>query len=429
MVIDKNKRYLMLVESPNKIKTVSTILKDLGYSNIVVKASVGHITSINDSGLYNMGIDPQNNFKIDFKISDDKRDIVFKLKEEVKLSNFVILATDGDREGEAIAWSLKKFLNIPDTKYVRITYHEITKPAIQKALNNATTINDELVEAAHTRSCLDKIVGYRLSPLARQELRARSVGRCQSAGLKLVVDREKEIINFKPETYYELFLNFKKNNIDFKAKYIGDDKKDISKFNTRDECEQVGKDCYKKPYSISNIETKDVNQNAPAPFITSTFQQEISAKLGISVKDSMSYAQKLFEGIDINGKHVALITYIRTDSPTISSEFEKSAKLYIKQNYGDIYQGAKKVKASALAQEGHECIRPVDITMTPAKLQNYVKDNKSIKIYSMIWKRTVESLCKPAVIENKIITIKNGVHRFQMVFKHIKDKGYKIIEE
>ena len=190
----------MIVERPNNVKTITQILKSLGYSNIIVKASVGHISKIADEGEYNMGIDSKKDFDIDFKISEDKKEIVYKLKEQANLADFIIIATDGDREGEAIAWSLKKFLKIKDKNYARITYHEITQNAIEKAIENSTTIDDKLVEAAHARSCLDKIVGYRLSPVARIQINARSVGRCQSAGLKLVVDKEKEIINFTPET-------------------------------------------------------------------------------------------------------------------------------------------------------------------------------------------------------------------------------------
>ena len=425
MIIDNKKRYLLIVESPNKIKSITAILKDLGYNNIIVQASVGHISHINDSGEYNMGINP-NTFDMDLQVSKDKKDVVFKLKEQVKLAEGVILASDPDREGEAIAWSLKKFLNIPDSKYVRITYHEITKPAIEKALKNAKLIDNELVEAAHTRSCLDKIVGYRLSPLARQELKARSVGRCQSAGLKLVVDREKEILNFKPEVYYELFLNFKKNGGDFKAKYIGDDKQDITKLPTRDACEQIGKECYNKPYNISNIETKEVNQSAPAPFITSTFQQEVSNRLGISVKDSMSYAQKLFEGINLNGKHIALITYIRTDSPVISDDFVPEIEAFINKEYGKkYYGGVKKAKKSANAQEGHEAIRVIDLSMTPNKLKQYVTDPKMLKIYNLIYCRTIASLMKPRKISDTQYTINNGKHRFMLSSKEEIFDGWK----
>ena len=428
MIIDSKKRYLMIVESPNKVKTISSILKDLGYSNIVVKASVGHITSIKDSGIYNMGIDPDKDFNIDFKISDDKKDIVFKLKEQVRLSDFIILATDGDREGEAIAWSLKKFLSIPDKKCCRIMYHEITKQAIQKALDNSTTIDDKLVEAAHTRSCLDKIVGYRLSPLARQQLRAKSVGRCQSAGLKIVVDREREINNFTPELYFEMFLNFKKNNNEFKAKYIGDDKKELSKLPSKVECDKIAKDCKGKDYIITSITTKEVNQNSPLPFITSTFQQEVSNRLGIGVKDAMSYAQKLFEGIDINGKHTALITYIRSDDAVISDDFIPEIEKFINKQFGKkYYGGVKKSKKNANTQAGHEAIRVIDLDMTPEEVKKYISDVKMQKVYSLIYCRTIASLMKPRKVSDTQYTINNGKHRFVLSSKEEIFDGWKAV--
>ena len=242
--IDKLKQYkhiLCIVESPNKIKSISKIFKSIGLDNIFVKASVGHISFIADSGIYNMGIDPTT-FEMDLKVKDDKKNVIRDLKSQVEISDLILLASDPDREGEAIAWSLKKFLKIPDNKYQRIVYHEITKSAIEKALNNPLKIDENLVSAAHTRSKLDKIVGYRLSPIAIKNLGARSVGRCQSAGLKLVVDREKEIQSFKPEKYYEMFLNFRKNKIEFKAKYQGDKKKRFSsKLKSINECDIIAK--------------------------------------------------------------------------------------------------------------------------------------------------------------------------------------------
>lgn len=425
--LNKQDRILLIVESPNKVKTISSILKELGYKNIIVQASVGHISHIKDSGDYNIGVD-LTNFKIDFEISPDKREVVSKLKEQVRLSKYVLLGTDPDREGEAIAWSLKKFLNIPDNKCARIFYHEITKPAIEKALNNLTEINDELVEAAQTRNSLDKIVGYRLSPLARQQVNARSVGRCQSAGLKLVVDKEKEIQNFKVETYYELYLNFKKNKNDFKAKYIGDDKKDINKFKSRDECEKIGKDCYQKPYSINNTETKELNQNAPLPFITSTYQQEVSSKLGVSVKDAMAYAQKLFEGIEINGKHVALTTYLRTDDTTIAPEFIPEIKKYIEKEFGKKYIGTiKSKKSNNNAQGGHECFRVIDLSMTPERVKNYINDPKLIKVYDLIYRRTIASVMSTRKISDTQYTIVNGKHRFLLSSKEELFDGWKAI--
>lgn len=426
MEINKTDRFLMLVESPNKTKSISSILKDLGYKNIVVQASVGHISHLKDSGDYNIGVDPKT-FDMDLEISPDKKDVVFRLREQVKLAKGVILASDPDREGEAIAWSLKKFLNIPDNKYIRITYHEITKTAVEKALANPRTIDEDLVEAAHTRNCLDKIVGYRLSPLAMQQLRARSVGRCQSAGLKLVVDREKEIENFKIEKYYELYLNFEKNNSAFKAKYIGDDKNDLSKFTDKKACELIEKNCKNNPYIISNIEKKEITQNAPLPFTTSTLQQEASNKLGIGVKDVMSYAQKLFEGIDVSGKHVALITYHRSDDPVISADFVPYIQEYIDANFGKKYinKSVKKVKTGENVQAGHEAIRVIDLTMTPDKLKNHLSDNRLIKLYELIFKRTVASQMSARKLSDTQYEIKNGKSRFSLSSKEETFAGWK----
>lgn len=427
MVINKTDRYLLIVESPNKVKSISEILKKIGYKNIIVQASVGHISHLADSGEYNMGIDP-NTFDMDLEVSQDKKEVVFKLKQQVKLSKGIIIASDLDREGEAIAWSLKKFLNIPDDKYIRITYHEITENAIKKALENPRLIDNDLVEAAHTRSCLDKIVGYRLSPLARQEVRARSVGRCQSAGLKLVVDKEKEINTFTPETYYELYLNFSKNNSEFKAKYIGNDKEDISKLPSKDICDNIIKDCDKNKYIISNIEIKQLNQNSPLPFTTSSFQQEVNNKLGIGVKESMSYAQKLFEGIDIGGKHLPLTTYLRTDDPTISEDFIPEIKNYIIKEFGKDYVGAgKKQKKKENVQAGHEALRVIDLNMTPDKLKEYIKDLKLLKIYTLIYNRTIASVMSPRKISDTQYNIKNGKHRFLLSSKEETFDGWKRI--
>ena len=413
------KHVLMLVESPNKIKTIQKILKELNLTNIFVKASIGHISGISDSGPYNMGIDPIT-FKMDLNVLKDKKDVFNDLKAQVNISDFILLASDPDREGEAIAYSLKKFLKIKDDNYQRIVYHEITKSAIEKALNNPLKIDEQLVSAAHTRSRLDKIVGYRLSPIAIKQLSARSVGRCQSAGLKLVVDREKEIKEFKPTTYYEMYLNFSKNKVDFKAKYQGStDKKYSSKLKSIEECDEIAKDCKGKDYFIVNKEEKLNNQNAPFPFITSSFQQECASKLGISVKQAMSYAQKLFEGIDVNGQHIALTTYLRTDSPIISEEFVPLIKNHILKNYGkEYYQGVRETKKKENAQEGHECFRILDLSMTPEKLSSYVKDEKLVKVYRLIYNRTIASLMSARKIFETKYTISNGdIHNYNHLFE------------
>ena len=424
MATIKADRILFIVESPNKCKTVKQFLPD----NYIVMASVGHICRINDSGLYNMGIDPTDNFKIDFKVPSEKKEVVDKLKEQVKFASKVILATDEDREGEAISYHLKNFLKIPEEKYERITYTEVTKKAVIQALNHPRKIDMQLVNAALDRSCRDKIVGYRLSGIARNNVNARSVGNCQSPGLGMIVDLEEEIENFVPEKFFELYLHFSKNKVDFKAKYNGTDKEEIKKLKSLDECKSIVADCKKGQYSILSVEKKDSLENPKPPFITSTYQQEVSKKLGIGVKDAMDAAQKLFEGIEINGQHIGLITYHRTDSPVLSEEFVNSAKDYITEWYGkDLFVGQKKVKHEENAQEGHEALRVVDVNMTPERLSKLLTNNRLLKIYEIIWKRSVASLCKPAVFANTLYTIQNGKHRFVMNSKELRDEGYRKI--
>jgi DNA topoisomerase-1 len=418
-------RVLVIVESPNKIKTLKEILP----SNYIIKASVGHISEINDSGLHNFGIDPNDSFKTDYKISNDKKDVVKELKNQVDLCFKVIIATDGDREGEAIAWSLKKFLNIPESKYERVTFHEITEKAVLKAIDNPGKIDDDLVLASQSRQKLDKIVGYRLSPIARRQINARSVGRVQSAGLKLIVEREEEINNFVPDTYFDLFLNFVKNSKEFKAKYVGTAKKETKKLGSLDEVKSIVADCKKtNVYTVNNIETKEKLSNPKPPFITSTFQQEVSNKLGIGVKQAMSYAQKLFEGIDVNGKHIALITYIRTDSPEFAPEFLPQLESYVKSNYGDkYYSPIRKGKKAENVQDGHEAIRPVDLTMTPEKLSKFVEDANLLKVYNIIYKRTIATAMASAVTSETTYVIKNDVHLFNLVSKELIFDGYKAV--
>lgn len=423
-------RQLMIVESPNKVKTIRELLKGTKYENMVIKASVGHITQIADdkNSYYNTGIYPNDNFKVNYKVAPDKKETVNNLKEQVKLADIVYLCSDPDREGSVIAYHLKKFLNIPDEKCKRATYHEITKSAIIKALDNASDIDMNMAKAGITRAILDKTIGYRLSPIARNEINAKSVGRCQSAGLKLVVDREKEIINFKPETYFELYLNFEKNNNQFKAKYIGTEKENISKLTSKDQCDKIANECKGNDYIISDIVKKELNQNPPVPFTTSTLQQEVSSKLGIGVKDTMSCAQKLFEGLDINGKHIALITYIRTDDPNISPEFIPEIKNYILNNFGNkYYKGMKEIKAAENAQAGHECIRPVDLNITPDYLKQYIKDDKLLKVYDIIYRRTIAALMQPRKISDTQYIINNKQNKFMLSSKEQLFDGWKKI--
>lgn len=414
-------RILLIVESPNKVKTIKQFLP----SNYIVMASVGHITKIEDNNksYYNTGIYPENNFKINYKLSEDKKEIVEKLKEQVELATLVYLASDPDREGEAISWALKEFLKIPDKKYRRVTFHEITKNAVLKALENPRKIDKELVDAAQSRQCLDKMIGYRLSPISRRKLGAKSVGRCQSAGLKILVDREEEINNFIPKEYGDLFLNFNKNNTLFKAKYFGEFK-EIKQPSIK-HCEEVINDCKNKDFIVIDYETKDRISKPKLPFTTSTFQQEVANKLNISVKKSMEIAQKLFEGIDVNGQHLALITYIRTDSAELAPEFIPLLEKYIKDNYGIKYFAEiKKQKKKENVQDGHEAIRPVDLNMTPELLSNYVKDRNLIKVYEIIYKRTIAASMASSITAETIYTINCKNHTFKLSSKELKFDGY-----
>jgi len=427
MSISNDKRTLIICESPNKVKTISQILKEAGHTKCVVMASVGHISEIKNSGLYNMGIDPNDDFKADYVVSSEKKDVVDRLKEQVSLADIVYIASDPDREGEAIAWSLKKFLKIPNDKYQRVTFHEITKKAVLQAFDKPRKIDDSLVSASQARQKLDKIVGYRLSPISRKQVDARSVGRVQSAGLKLIVDREEEIIKFVPEVYFDLYLLLSKNKTEFEAKYYGTTEKEVKRIASLEQVESIVKDCKKTNiYTVDKIETKERQNSPKAPFTTSTFQQEVSNKLGIGVKQAMSYAQKLFEGIDVNGKHLALITYIRTDSTEFAPEFLPVLENYVKSTYGkEYFASVRKAKKSENAQEGHEAIRPVDLEMTPEKLSKYITDSSLLKVYDIIYKRTIATSMANAIISETIYVIKNDKHLFNLVSKEILFDGYR----
>jgi DNA topoisomerase-1 len=363
-------------------------------------ASVGHILEIGDGGKYcNCGIDPSNNFEAKYQVADDKKKVVKELQEQVDLADMVYICSDPDREGESIAWSLLTFLNIPQGKYKRATFHEITKRAIISGLDNATDIDYNLSDSADARRKMDKMLGYRLSPIGKRYVKARSIGRCQSAGLLIITEREKEIQSFVPEEYWELYLHFIKMKQEYKAKYIGTTDKKIDKLKNKEEVEKVVQECEGNDFVISDIIVKEKLTNTKPPFTTSTFQQEVSSKLGMSAKSAMSCAQKLFEGLNVNGEHIGLITYIRTDSDNMAEDFQQELRQYILSNYGDKYLGnLKQGKKMDNAQEGHECLRVVDLNMTPEKLSNFIVDKNLIKIYNIIYKRTIASMMTPEII-------------------------------
>lgn len=426
--MEKTAKNLVIVESPNKRATLLKIFKDAGYTRTTVLASVGHISEIKDGGNYwNSGIDPENKFKTNYVVSAEKKDVVENLKQQVLAADKVYICSDPDREGEAIAWSLKKFLKIPEDKYERVTFHEITPKAVLKAFDNPRKIDEDLVDASQSRQRLDKLTGYRLSPVARQEVGAKSVGRCQSACLKLIADREHEILDFVPETYYDLYLTFSRNDTEFKAKYAGTVDTEMKRIPSIDIVNSIIDDCKEHfPFVVDSIEPKEKLSYPKPPFTTSTFQQEVSNKLGIGIKSAMNYAQRLFEGLEINGEHISLITYIRTDSTELAEEFLPVLKDHVISSYGkDYYASVKKAKKSDLTQDGHEAIRPVDMTMTPEKLARYIHDESLLKVYEIIYKRTEACAMAPAITSETTYKIKNGKHIFNLVSRELRFDGYK----
>ena len=423
----KEKLKLLICESPNKVKTIKQYFPDY-----LIKASVGHITKIKDSGLYNMGIDVKGNFSIDFVVDDSKKEVVKELKKDVTRADVVYLATDPDNEGEAIAYHLKNVLNIPDSKLKRITYHEVTKKAIEHAIEHPGKINMSVVNAALARASLDKIIGYRLSPIARNKVSCKSVGRCQSPALKLLVDREEEITKFVPDTFYEIWLPFLSDGKEYKAQYKGLIKEDKNTPTIKDKelAEKIVNDCKGYDYIVHKIESKDRNVSSKDPFITSTYQQEVSSKLGYSVKTATQIAQKLFEGINIAGQHIPLTSYLRTDDVTMDPEFKESLKQFIIDTYGKEYlkieeSKPKKKKKDDNVQGGHECFRVLDLYMTPKKLSTFIQDQQMLKVYELIYNRTIASMMSDAVITDVNFIIKNGEYKFIYGEHSLKFDGFR----
>lgn len=429
--MNKQEKLLIIVESPNKVKTISSIVKKEGYINTLVTASVGHIMELGDGGsAFNSGITPENNFKMNLKVSSDKKKIADDISQLAKNVDKIILMQDGDREGELIAWSLIKFCKLKKEKCFRAITHEITTKAVINAIENTVPFNDNLVNAGLSRMMTDKLIGYGLSPLARKYIGAKSIGRCQSVGLKLVADRENEILNFIPELYYNLYLHFSKNNTIFKAKYLGYNKEIIQKFTNKKDVDAVVNDCKNSPYVIENIEHINHKESPKQPFCTATFQQEAANRLGLKVKDAMSCAQKLFEGININGEHVGLITYMRTDSTEISKEFLPELEAFVVKTYGkNYYNGPRKSKKKTSDQNGHEALRITDPSLTPELLATYINNNLLLKVYKLIWQRTIASVMISASISETAYIINNKNHKFSFSSKEITNAGYKLAYE
>ena len=426
-VIQKTDKILVIVESPNKVKTITSILKKANYTNTKVVASVGHIMELKNGGpAYNSGIYPNKDFHMNLAVTDDKKKIVQEISTLASKADKILLATDQDREGEIISWSIIKFCNLDKSRCFRVTFHEITQKAVIQAIENPIPFNDSLVDAGLARMMTDKLIGFGLSPAAKKYIGAKSVGRCQSVGLKLVSDRENEISNFIPELYYNLYLNFTKNNNNFKAKYFGYKGEIIEKFSKQADIDAVVNNCKGNNYTIENIDKIDHTESPKAPFCTATFQQEAANRLGLRVKSAMSCAQKLFEGINLNGEHVGLITYIRTDSTEMAADFIPELEVFVKNKYGtNNFVGPRKSKKKSTDQDGHEALRVVDPNITPEILSTLLDNDLLLKVYKLIWQRTISSVMPNAKIAETIYTINNNGHKFALSSKELKDAGYK----
>ncbi len=405
---------LVIVESPSKSKTIE---KYLG-NNYKVVSSLGHIRDLSTTGKYGFGIDIENNFKPNYEIIKGKKKLVNELKKDVKNADFVYLATDPDREGEAISWHLFDTLNLDPKKYKRIVFNEITKDVILSSFDKARDIDEDLVKSQETRRMLDRIIGFRLSKLMQSKTGGKSAGRVQSVALKLIVDKEREIEAFIPEDYYEIEAEFK----EFKAKLDTYDHKKIEIHKESEAKEILSK--LSKAFNIESIDKQEKAKKAKPPYITSTLQQEASTKLNFTSKKTMMIAQKLYEGIQLEDAPVGLITYMRTDSVRLSDEFVKATYQFIDDKYGHTYQGyVKKSKKTENVQDAHEAIRPTSIKRTPDSVKPYLSPDE-YKLYKLIYIRALASLMKDAKVESTTIILDNNNYQFKATGSILLFDGY-----
>ena len=405
---------LVIVESPSKSKTIE---KYLG-SDYKVVSSKGHIRDLTTTGKFGFGVDVDNGFVPNYAPIKGKKSVITELKKLSKDSEKVYLASDPDREGEAIAWHLKDALGLKDKDYDRVIFNEITKDKVIEAFNHPRKIDDNLVKSQETRRILDRIIGFRLSKLMQSKTGGKSAGRVQSVALKLIVDREREIEAFIPEEYYTItgvFDEFESDLFGYKEDNI-----EVKSLEEKDKIMGV----LSKTFKIESVEKKDKNKKAKAPFTTSTLQQAASTRLGFSGKKTMSLAQKLYEGVDIGSEVTGLITYMRTDSVRLSDEFVKSCYAFIDSNYGNEYVGyVKTSKKSDNVQDAHEAIRPTNINNTPDKIKNYLSDDE-YKLYRMIYYRALASLMKDAISKSTTIILDNNDYKFKTTGSVVSFDGY-----
>ncbi len=410
---------LIIVESPAK---ANTIKKFLG-GNTKVIASMGHIRDLPKSKL---GIDVEHNFEPEYINIRGKGDLIKELKKDAKSSKKVYLATDPDREGEAIAWHLSKILDVDDSKVTRVTFNEITKTAVQKAIKEPRDIDINLVDAQQARRVLDRIVGYKISPVLWKKVRrGLSAGRVQSVAVKLIVDREEEIEKFIPEEYWNIYVKLldEKSKKTFEAKFYGKDGKKQEVHN-KEQVDKILSGIENAKYIVEDVKKGEKKRNPAPPFTTSTMQQEASRKLGFTLKKTMSVAQGLYEGVKIPEKGtVGLITYMRTDSTRISEEARAAAKKHIVEEYGENYYENRYYKTNKEAQDAHEGIRPTYADLEPDKIKESLT-NDQYKLYKLIYNRFMASQMTAAVYDTMSVTIDANNYTFKANGQNLKFKGF-----
>ena len=410
---------LIIVESPAK---ANTIKKFLG-GNTKVVASMGHIRDLPKS---KMGIDIEHDFEPQYINIRGKGELIKELKADAKKAKQVYLATDPDREGEAIAWHLAHILEIPEDSVCRVTFNEITKETVQNSMKKPRKIDMNLTNAQQARRVLDRIVGYKISPVLWKKVRrGLSAGRVQSVAVKLIVDREEEIEKFVPEEYWNIFATLldENSNKTFVAKFIGKDKKKME-IHTKEEVDKILKDIQSGKYIVTEVKKGERKRTPAPPFTTSTMQQEASRKLGFTLKKTMSVAQGLYEGVKIEGKgSIGLITYMRTDSTRISEEARVAAKKEIVKMYGEEYYENRYYKTKQTSQDAHEGIRPTYIDLNPEMIKNDLSKDQ-YKLYKLIYNRFLASQMQAAVFDTITANIDVNNYNFRANGQSLKFKGF-----
>lgn len=414
-------KYLVIVESPAKVKTIQKFLGP----NYEVTASNGHVRDLPKS---QMGIDVEHGYEPKYITIRGKGEILAKLRKQVKKAEKVYLATDPDREGEAISWHLSTALKLEDKKVYRISFNEITKNAVKESIKHAREIDMGLVNAQQARRILDRMVGYRISPLLWAKVkRGLSAGRVQSVALRIICEREEEIAAFIPEEYWTLDAGFhvEGEKKPLLAKFYGTQKEKLT-IHSKEELDQILKELEGEKFQVSEVKKGERVKKPPLPFTTSTLQQEASKVLNFSTQKTMRLAQQLYEGVDIKGNGtVGLITYLRTDSVRISEEAERMAKEYISENYGENFVSESKAeqKGKQKIQDAHEAIRPTDITRLPAVIKESLSRDQ-FRLYQLIWKRFTASRMTPARYETTSIKIDAGRYRFHVSASKLVFEGF-----